>query len=113
MPAPTMPPMTTMVASNGPRARLKSASCRSSRLAPRASRLALRVSRAHHDPLDAQVGRAVRDAVDLRRLPFGVAAGAVHFPLLRPGQRVEVAPKVGGDRVVGDVGHHASLLAVL
>ena len=30
-----------------------------------------------------------------------------------PEMRVEVAPEVGRDRVVGDVGHHARLLAVL
>ena len=42
-----------------------------------------------------------------------LAAGAEHLPVLRPGHGIEVLPEVGRDRVVGDVGHHARLLAVL
>ena len=51
----------------------------------------------------AQPRRAVRDAVGLRRLALGVAADAVLCHFLA-GDRVEVGPEVGRDRVVGDVG---------
>src|SRR6187455_1585882 len=73
----------------------------------------LSVSRADHDLADAQVRRAVRDAVGLRRLALGVAARAEHLPRLLAGDRVEVAPEVRGDGVVGDVAHHPRDLAVL
>src|SRR6187551_2262029 len=73
----------------------------------------LRVSGADEDLADAQVGRAVRDAVGLRRLALGVAAGAVHLPGLLARDGVEVAPAVSGDRVVGPVADHPRLLAVL
>src|SRR6185295_13221733 len=65
------------------------------------------------DLLDPQPGRAVRDAVGLRRLALRVAAGAEHAPRLLAGDGVEVGPEVGRDRVVGDVGHHPRDLAVL
>src|SRR5918994_6855288 len=73
----------------------------------------LRVRRADHDLADAQVRRAVGDAVGLRRLALGVAAGAEHPPRLLARDGVEVPPEVGGDRVVGDVAHHPRDLAVL
>src|SRR6266545_7913053 len=68
---------------------------------------------ADHDLLDPDVRRPVRDAVGLRRLTLRVAARAEHLPRLLTPNRVEVGPEVGGDRVVGDVGHHPRLLAVL
>src|SRR5258708_241939 len=47
------------------------------------------------------------------RLPFRGAREAVMFPCLGRSDRIEVRPEVGGDRVVGEVGHHARLPAVL
>src|SRR6185503_4480596 len=98
MPAPTIPPITTIVASKGPRARLKPVvsgqlpvasyqlpvekwPVATSRYEQQPSRSGIRSPDQHL--LDPQVGRAVRDAVGLRRLPLGVAAGAVHLPLVR------------------------------
>src|SRR5688500_340689 len=71
------------------------------------------VGGAERDRLDSQPRRAVRDRVRLRRLSLGVAAGAAHLPLVLAGDRVEVGPEVRRVRVVGDVGHHPRLLAVL
>src|SRR5262245_56663140 len=51
---------------------------------------ALRVRRADHDLLDADVRASVRDAVGLRRLPLGVAAGAEHLPRLLIADEIEV-----------------------
>src|SRR6476660_8923213 len=69
--------------------------------------------RPHHDLLDPHPRRAVRHALALRRLALGVATDAELLPVLRAGDRVEVAPEVRRDRVVGDIGHRAHLLAVL
>src|SRR3989441_5827680 len=83
-------------------------------ITPRLSSLAnSRVGRADHDFLDADGRRAVRDAVGLRRLPLRVAPGADHLPRLLTANGVQVPPEIGGDRVVGDVGHHARDPAVL
>src|SRR4051812_36241648 len=71
------------------------------------------VRRPDHDLLDPDVRRAVRDAVGLCRLAFGVAAGAEHLPRLLAADQIQVGPEVSGDRVVGDVGHHPRDLAVL
>src|SRR5688572_29236014 len=66
--------------------------------------------RSNHDVADEQPRRSMRDAVGLRGLPFGVAAGAVHLVLAR--EAVEVGPEIGGDRVVGHVGDGACDLTV-
>src|SRR5262249_37338590 len=63
----------------GPRAGAKDADANGS-VAVRHLVSPLRVRRADHDLLDPDVRRAVRDAVRLRRLALGVAAGAEHPP---------------------------------
>ena len=73
---------------------------------------ALGVRSPYHDFLDAQPRRSVRDAVGLGRLALRVAASPEHPPRLLAGDRVEIGPEVGRDRVVGDVAHHPRLLAV-
>ena len=55
----------------------------------------------------------MRDAVRLRWLTLRVATRAVHLPLFRAGDAVEIRPEVGRDRVVRHVGHLTGDLAVL
>src|SRR5207245_1369024 len=73
----------------------------------------LLVCSTHHDLLDPDVRRAVRDAVGLRRRTLRVAARAEHLPRLLAVDEIQVRPEVGRDRVVGDVGPHARHLGVL
>src|SRR5262249_5725596 len=96
----------------GPRAGAKDADANGS-VAVRHLVSPLRVRRADHDLLDPDVRRAVRDAVRLRRLALGVAAGADHPPRAAIPEQIEIRPEIGGDRVVGDVGHHPRHFAVL
>src|SRR6516225_4586874 len=69
--------------------------------------------RPNHDLFDSHPGRTVRDALALGRLALGVAAKAELLPVFPAGNRVEVAPEVGRDRVVGHVRDRADFLAVL
>src|SRR5690606_20535807 len=86
---------------------VQSAECRMRTL------LYLRIRRADHDAPDEHRRRAVRRAVRLDGLALGIAAHAVVLPRLGWTHRVEIGEEVRRDRVVGEIGHHAGLLAVL
>src|SRR6188474_2681978 len=67
----------------------------------------------HHDFPNQTRRRPMRRVIRLHRLPFRVAGEPMVLPGFRRTDGIEVRPEVGRDGVVGEVGDHPCLLAVL